>query len=107
MKYYHVTKKWDGGDLVSLYNREGDDAYDIYAERWPEAGGLADAHINLIHLHDNIDAAYAFVRDYGGEILCIELDDDAIEECGIKIDDIEYSHPVACEKIPAEYIKKL
>ena len=102
MKFYHVTKNWDGGDLESLYDREGDEAYEIFAERWPEAGGLADNHINLIHLHDNLSDAERFVRDFGGEILEIELDEDAVE-----IDNLEYPHPVSRYTIDAEYIKKV
>ena len=102
MKYYHVTQSWDGGDLESLYNREGDDAYEIFAKRWPESGGMAYNHINLIHLHDNISDAERFVRDFGGEILEIELEEDDVE-----IDDLEYPHPVSRYPIDSYNIRRL
>lgn len=102
MKVYHVTKNWDGGDLESLYDQHGDEAYDIFAEKWPEAGGMAASHIHLIHLHDNINDAKRFQAEFGGEILEIEIDSDNVE-----IDTIEYPHPTTRYSIDAQDIKRI
>lgn len=107
-KYYHVTEKWDGGDLESLVSIHGEsEAIDIFAERWPEAVDLAYEHSSRIHLHDKIDDARRYAAVDDGEILEITLDGDAREEVFLMIDDLEYPHPVACENIPAEYIRRV
>lgn len=106
-KYYHVAEKWNGEALESLYSQHGDDAYDLFAERWPEGISLAYEHAGRIHMHASLKEAESHKREHGGEILEITLDEDAKEEVFFMIDDLEYDHPVACECIPAEYIKKM
>ena len=110
MKYYHVAEKgYDGEALESLVSQYGEsEAIEIFAERWPEAINLAYEHSSRIHLHETLEEAIKYHSMYGGgDILEITLDEDGECECGIVIDNLEFSHPVACENIPAEYIKKL
>ena len=103
MKCYHVTKEWDGQDLESLYAIYGDEAYDIYAEKWPEAGELAQAHAHVVHLHASIDEAKGFAAEFGGEILEI----DAPEDYEIEIDSLEYDHPVCRHEIEKNSIRRI
>lgn len=102
MKLYHVAKDYDGGDLESLYVREGNDAFDIYAEKWPEAGELGQYHVMYVHCHDNLKDAESFVDTYGGKVLEINADD-----LDVEMDTLEYPHPMVKEYIPAEYIKEI
>ncbi len=102
--YYHVCNGWDGNDLLSLYQLEGEDAYEMYAERWPEAGELAQYHVHYIHLYETIEEAKAHQEEHGGEILKIEGDP---EELGIEIDKLEFAHPIVRDRIPKEYISRL
>lgn len=106
-KYYHVAEKWDGEALESLYSQHGDDAYDLFAERWPEGINLAYEHAGRIHMYYTIKEAESHKRELGGEILEISLDDDAKDEISFMIDDLEFDHPMACGSIPSEYIKKM
>jgi len=103
MKYYHVTNKWDEGNLKSLADMIGEsEAIEVYASKWPEAGGLAIDHINVIHLHHEKEEAESFVADFGGEIL--EIDGEEIE---VVIDTLEYPHPVCRHEIDACLIRRL
>lgn len=104
MKYYHVCTKWDGNNLESLYKQHGEDAYEIFATRWPEAGDLAQYHVNVIHLHANLSDAEDFCGEFGGEILVIS---DPNGEIDVKNDTLEYAHPVVYGEIVAEYINVL
>ena len=103
--YYHVCRdEWDGGDLISLYQQEGEEAYQIYAERWPEAGELAQYHVHYVHLYATLDEAKEHQGKYGGEILVITGEP---EEIGIESDDLEFPHPVVKHRIFREYISWL
>ena len=103
--YYHVCRdEWDGGDLISLHQQEGEAAYQIYAERWPEAGELAQYHVHYVHLYETLDEAKEHQANYGGEILRI---DGEPEEIGIESDDLEFPHPVVKHRIFREYISWL
>ena len=107
MLYYHVAENgWDGDDLTSLVSQYGEsEAIELFCERWPEAENSAYEHSSRIHLHSTLDEAKKYWSvDKTGDILAIELDEDAESECCIVIDELEYPHPVACEDIPAEYI---
>ena len=101
--YYHVCMYWDGKDLESLYKQHGDEAYEMFAEKWPESGNLSQVHAHVTHLHSSIKEAKEFAAQYGGMILMI--DDAGLE---ITIDDYEYEypHPVCKHEIPAENIKE-
>lgn len=101
--YYHVTPHWDGGDLESLYALHGDAAYDMYADRWPDAGALAQYHVHVVHLYASYEAAAAHVDYYGGQLLTIVDPDDDLP---IHIDDLEEGlpHPVSRESIPAQMV---
>lgn len=99
---YHVAKDYDGGDLQSLYEQHGNDAYDMYIDKWPEAGELVFYHVHYIHLHNSLDDAQEFVDEFGGEILVIDDADLTVER-----DNLEYDHPIVRDTIPAEYIRRL
>ena len=98
--YYHVCSSWDGKDLQSLYAQYGDEAYVMYADKWPDSGNLSQVHAHVIHLHPSIDDAQKYADQYGGMILTI--DDNGLD---ITIDDYEYPHPVCKHEIPAENIQ--
>lgn len=102
MKLYHVVKNYNGGDLESLYEQHGSEAYDIFAEKWPEAGALGHYHAHYIHLHSTKEDAEAFAAEFGGEILEIKADDLEVE-----IDGLEYKHPMVKDCIDAEYVKRV
>jgi hypothetical protein len=107
MTYYHVCKRWDGHDLESLYRQHRDDAYAIYADRWPDAGELAQYHIMVVHCYDNIDDAIAHKDAFGGDVLAIDAD--VLDRIGIThyIDTLEFAHPVVSDYIPAEAITRI
>lgn len=103
MKLYHVTTgQWNGDDLLSLYRQFGDEAYEEYAKKWPEAGELVQYHVHYIHLHGNLEEAIQFAREFGGEILEIDA-----TELDIEIDNLEYPHPMVRDCIPAAHVKRL
>lgn len=97
---YHVAQDgWDGADLLSLYAQYRDDAYDQYAERWPDAGELCYEHAHYVHCHASLSDATAFQADHGGDLLIISLDED-----DIVMDVAEYPHPMVRDAIPAHAI---
>ena len=100
MKAYHVAPADHQGDLLSLYEQEGEEAYDVYAERWPDAGELAQYHVHQVHLYSSLEEAQNHVHD--GKIY--EVDCSEIE---VYIDDLEFPHPVVDGQIDAEYLTKI
>lgn len=98
---YHVSKKWDGGDLLSLHEQLGDDAYEEFRNRWPDSGGLAFSHSDLIHLYTTLDEAENHAAEFGGEVLVVDLSN--IEW---NIDKKEFPHPVVRGKIPKRYVSR-
>jgi hypothetical protein len=104
--YYHVTAKWDGQDLESLYDRYGEKAYDMYADRWPDAEELAYAHAHIIHLHATEAKTKEYAEVYGGEILIINDRDNDLD---VEIDGLEKGarHPVCRQTIDKHYISRL
>lgn len=106
MKLYHVCNNWDNKDLESLYKQYGNEAYDIYAERWPEAGELAQAHIDYIHLYDTLEEAQEHAENFSGEILVVEFDPDNLE-IEVERDKLEFNHPMVCNIIPKHLITRL
>jgi hypothetical protein len=103
---YHVCEDWDGGDLKSLYRQHGDDAYDMFAEKWPEAGGLGDYHIMYVHLYSSLKAAQDHSEAFGGEILVIKYNSDD-PEFELERDSMEFDHPMVRDAIPKHLVKKL
>jgi len=99
-RYYHVAADWNGQNLESLYAQYGDDAYDMYLDRWPESENLGTYHAHVIHLHSTIEEARDYAVVYGGQVL--EIDGRYLE---IDIDTHEYDHPVSQHTIPASAIK--
>lgn len=104
---YHVAPEGHSGNLLSLYKQYGDDAYQMYAGRWPESGNLAQDHAHYVHLHDNLKDAKAFAAQRGGKIYSIDpsmLADDWIDVIN---DRLEYPHPMVRDEIPAEYLREI
>jgi hypothetical protein len=110
MIYYHVCKRWDGYDLQSLYqrcNKNELQAIKRYAQRWPDAGELAQYHIMYVHCWDNYNDAKQHAHDIRGQILAIDtdiLDNNGIDYC---IDMLEFAHPIVRDYIPKDAIKKV
>jgi len=96
--FYHVTEKWDGGDLVPCGNPE------TFAERWPDAGELAQVHAHVVHLYSNVaDAVRHAAWFCGGAGDILTIDEDAIDW---HTDDLEFPHPV-CARVPAHAVRRL
>lgn len=85
--FYHVAgPEYQSGPLQSLYRRHGDEAYDIFAQRWPEAGDLGQYHAHRIFLYDKLDDALS--HPSGGRIL--KVDGDELRRYGdLMYDDLE------------------
>lgn len=103
MTIYHVCENWDGGKLLSLAARLGEsEAITAYAERWPEAGDLALAHVHLIHFYDAIDDAKEHAEAFGGTVL--EIDDGMVD---VRRDTLEFDHPTAYGPVPVAAIREV
>ena len=97
MTMYHVTPKWDGGDLVPI----GDE--DAYTARWPDAGNLARYHAHVVHLHASRERAEEMQAVFGGEILVVD-----VSGVDVNFDTLEASCPHwTAARIPARAIKRL
>jgi len=85
LRLFHVAPdSYNGGDLLSLHQQMGEDAYEEFAKRWPESGDLGQAHADKIFMFDNIDEASSY-RDWrGGKI--VEIDPDMVDA---KVDPFE------------------
>lgn len=105
MAIYHVAPENHSGNLESLYKQHGDDAYEMYATRWPEAGELAQYHAHYVHCYSTLDEAREHTN--GGKIYAVDveaMEDDFIE---VEIDNLEFEHPMVRDEIPAEYISEV
>ncbi len=102
-KYYHVAI-WNGAALepaVDFFQGE-EEAIEKFLEKWPEAGvELAQYHVGMIHLFEDIKDAKEHAKAFGGDVLEINDPDD---ELNIEVDTLEYPHPVCRERIEAEFI---
>jgi len=96
---YHVCKNWDGCNLKSLYKQYGNQAYDIFLEKWPDAGELAEYHIHYIHCHFTLDEAKEHQAEHGGQIIAID-----VEYLEVVIDNLEYPHPMIYGEITIDDI---
>lgn len=100
---YHVANKWDGQKLESLYNQIGEEAYEEYANKWPEAAELAQEHAHYVHCYETLEDALNHKQEFGGEVLKIELD----EFVEVEIDNLEFAHPMVRDEIDADLISRV
>lgn len=100
MTIYHVAPEGHTGDLQSLYTQERDDAYELYAARWPEAGELAQYHVHYVHCFDDLERAREHAAAFGGKIYAIDTADIDVER-----DTLEFDHPVVRDIIDADCIR--
>lgn len=93
---YHVTKKWDGEDLVPINDP------DEFAMRWPDAGSLGQVHAYRVHMWFSLDEADEHRDTFGGEILVI---DESMFD--YETDDLELNciHATA-RRVPADAIRR-
>ena len=98
MKLYHVGPE-NLTNIESLYNQMGEDAYEVFEERWPEAAELGIYHAHYIHLWDVLEDARDFADEIGGTVYEVEADG-----LDVEIDELEYPHPIIRDEIPAEYV---
>lgn len=96
MHIYHVAPEGHEGDLESLHMQHGDEAYEMYADRWPEAGELAVYHAHYVHCYSSKIDAEKHAASFGGKVYTIDADD-----LDVEIDDLEFPHPVVRDYIPA------
>ena len=99
---YHVCRDWDGNNLQSLYEQYGDQAYDIFLSKWPDAGELAEYHVHYIHCHSALDEAKEYQAEYGGQIIAIDA-----EYLDVIIDNLEYPHPMVYGEITLDKITRI
>jgi hypothetical protein len=97
MKIYHVAPEGHQGDLISLYDQYGEPAYDMYADRWPDAGDLVFVHAHYVHCYATIEQARDHIHD---GVIC-EIDATDLE---VVIDDLEFPHPMVEGVIDASLI---
>lgn len=102
-KLYHVSADYVGGDLMSLYEMYRDEAYELYAQRWPDAGGMGSYHAHYVHLYERLDDAEMFSAEFGGSIYEVDVAD--LEE--IEIDDLEFPHPMVRDRITSDRVSFL
>ena len=75
---YHVTKEWDGKDLVSAAKRYGEaGAIDMFCKKWDADESFAIDQITKVYVYSTIEDAQEHKDVYGGEIL--EIDDTYLE----------------------------
>lgn len=128
---YHVVTggQWDGGDVLPLSDRldaleEGaarESEYTRLGQRWPDLirgedptdpeSWLPASRYNLeeyatrdgrqVHLHNSLEEAQGYAKEYGGEIL-------RVDSAGLRVGvGSEYPHPVVDGPIPASALQRL
>ena len=94
--YYHVAgNDYRGGDILSLYARMGDAAYDEFANRWPEAAEMAFAHAHYVFLYQDRSDADDHAAAFGGQVVAVD---------GTGLDVVVDAHegfPVVRDRIPS------
>lgn len=85
-KLYHVVgEDWRPGEpLLSLYRQHGNDAYELFCQRWPDATIFSDYHAHLIFFYDNPREAEAHAAALGGRV--VEVDSSVLD---LRWDDLE------------------
>jgi hypothetical protein len=101
-KMYHVCQAWDGGDLLSLYEQLGEEAYGIFAQKHGIDNKLGIGNAHFVHCHYTVEEAKEYQRIWGGQILEINARDLAV-----KHDCLEYPHPMVRGVIPKEYVRRI
>jgi len=71
---YHVVGDdyVEGQPLKSLYQQHGDDAYDMFAEKWPEAGDATLSHPHRIFFYETEEAARDHADTFGGRVMKVD-----------------------------------
>ena len=69
-KIYHVCPAWDGDDLLSLYQQIGNEAYDVFQQKYELDNGVGFDHAHL-HCHYTLQSKRV-PKDLGGQILEID-----------------------------------
>lgn len=84
---YHVAPDayQAGQPLKSLYRQYGNQAYDKFAQKWPDAGDVGQYHAHQTFFYDNLDDAVAHQGAFGGQVL--KVDPTKVE--GLKRDTLE------------------
>ena len=101
-KMYHVCPRWNGDDLLSLYEQMGEEAYDAFAVKHGIGNELGIGNAHFVHCHYTVEEAREHQRAFGGEIL--EVDASVLE---VKHDCIEYPHPKVRGIIPKQYVRRV
>lgn len=101
-RMYHVCPRWDGGDLLSLFEQIGEEAYAVFAQKYGIDNKLGIDNAHFVHCHYTVEEAREHQRIFGGEIL--EIDASMLE---VKHDCIEYPHPKVRGRIPKQYVRVL
>lgn len=104
---YHVAPADHSGDLLSLYRQHGDEAYEIFIERWPDSGVLGDYHADYVHCHATLEKAEDHAAWYGGKIYAIDGAAFVADGGKVETDTLEFPHPMVRDEIPAEYIREV
>lgn len=106
IRLWHVApKKYNGGDLLSLYEQSGDKAYAKFAKRWPEGADLAPYHAHRVFAFDNLEEAQKYAAAKRGKVL--EINADGLD---VKVDNLEIPYgrkqgfPYVDDRIPADLI---
>lgn len=103
--FYHVTNKWDGGCLNSLYLMYGEEAYSIFLRKWPLSGDIGKHHVHFVHMYGDLREAQDHRNTFGGEILIVDNSSNVLV---IKLDTVEFhlQHWV-CTHIPEKFVRRL
>ncbi len=95
-----------GQPLQSLYRRHGNKAYDMFAQKWPEAGNLGEYHAHRNFFYDNMKEAEEHADVFGGRVMKI----DPKKVGGLYLDTLEKSYKkpgfwATAEDVPPEALK--
>ncbi len=104
---YHVVGDGyqEGQPLRSLYDQHGDNAYDMFAEKWPEAGDAALDHPHRIFFYDTEEAARDHAEEFGGRV--VKVDPSLIDDESLRFDTQEApGYWVSLDRVPPEALSK-
>ena len=99
-RMYHVCPSWNGGDLLSLYEQMGEEAYDAFAVKHGIGNGLGIGNAHFVHCHYTVEEAREYQKNWGGVILEIDA-----KHLAVKHDCLEYPHPKVRGRIPRQYVR--
>lgn len=97
--YHVVGPEWEPGQpLQSLYRQHKDAAYDIYSERWPDAGDLSQYHPHYTMFYDKLEDA----RQHPGEGRILKIDPAKVD---LRFDQLEPpGYWITSEDVPPDAI---